>query len=443
MRSRLTKTAIGPLVLALGLALAATGAGQVEPTTDPRAEDDAAGRTFCPNGARQLAADADLQQAIDLAAPGEALCLSPGAYPGPIEILRPLVLAGPPQAVITSPGQGTTIRVEANDVLLDGFTVDGSGLRFDTLDAAVYVRGADLTIRDLTIRDALFGIVAERSTRVTIHGNDVTGLVDQPVGVRGDGIRLWEVRQSAITDNHLTDSRDILVWYSPGNRITGNTVVGSRYATHFMYSDDCIVEDAAYTHNTVGVFVMYSRNIRIANSLLADSRGPGGMGLGVKESGNLVVERSRFLRAADCMYLDRSPYRDGDFVLARENVLAGCTAAVTFHSSETHNTFVNNAFLANQVAVRVDGRGTAQEVLWRENYFDDYQGYDLDGDGFGDVPYELRRLSEHLVSRHPQLAFFRGTPALAVLDQVARALPILQPETVLTDPHPRMAPPEP
>jgi len=436
MRTLVLTNGIAALMLTLGLGL--TAAGLYGAQADGPRVDGSRSLVDCPSGARRLAVGDSLQGAADEAAPGDVLCLSSGLHSGPLEIHTPLTLVGSADAVVTSPGSGTTIRVLADGAVLDGFTVDGSGRRFDTLDAAVYVRGTDITVRDLTVRRALFGIVAERSSRLVIHGNDIQGLADQSVGVRGDGIRLWEVRQSAVTANRLTDSRDILVWYSPGNRLAGNEVTGSRYATHFMYSDDCVVENAVYQQNAVGVFVMYSRNVRIEDSLLADSRGPSGMGLGVKESGNLVVDHNQFVRAADCLYLDRSPYRDGDFVLARDNTFAGCTAAVTFHSSETHNSFVNNTFLGNQVAVRVDGRGTAEQVLWRENYFDDYQGYDLDGDGFGDVPYELRRLSEHLVARHPQLAFLRGTPALALLDQAAQVLPILQPEMVFRDPQPRV-----
>jgi nitrous oxidase accessory protein len=92
--------------------------------------------------------------------------------------------------------------------------------------------------------------------------------------------------------------------------------------------------------------------------------------------------------------------------------------------------------------VAVEGRGTAREVVWRGNYFDDYQGYDLDGDGVGDVAYELRSLSETLVARHPELAFLRGTVAFSLLDVAARVLPLLEPETLLTDPHPRMFAPD-
>jgi len=395
----------------------------------------------CPADGVRVPANTPLQSLVESAATGAVFCLAPGRYEGPLEIHRPLTLQGPATAVLASNGEGTTVRVLADSAVLEGFTVEGSGRRYDKMDAAVYLKGRGLAVRGLTVRDALFGIVTEQSDGVTIADNHVYGLADLPVGVRGDGIRLWEVRHSVVARNHLEDSRDILVWYSPGNRITHNRVIGSRYATHFMYSDDCVVDSATYRGNIVGVFVMYSRGVTLRGNTIADNAVADGMGLGVKESGNLTVVDNRFVHDHACLYLDTSPFRKGDSVLVHGNTFARCDAAVTFHSSERHNTFTDNTFQGNQIHVAVEGRGTARDVVWSGNYFDDYQGYDLDGDGTGDVAYEPRSLSERLVQGHPRLAFFRGTIALELLDVAARVFPLLQPEILLVDPQPRMAPP--
>lgn len=400
----------------------------------------AAGPVGCPLGGRSVPAGPGLQAAIDAAGTGAVLCLVPGTYQGPLIISRPLMLWGPPDAVVVSGGQGTTIRALADGVVLQGFAVRGSGRRYDKMDAAVYVHGSHVEVRDLTVTRALFGIIVEQSDSVTIAGNHVVGLAELPVGIRGDGIRLWEVRHSDVVGNRLEDSRDILVWYSPDDRIVDNTVVRSRYGTHFMYSDRSTVEGADYRSNIVGVFVMYSRGVTVRQSTFADNVEADAMGLGVKESGDLVVDHDLFLNAGVCLYLDTSPFQKGDSVLVRHNSFIGCHSGVTFHSSERDNAFIGNTFQANRVHVTIEGRGTALGVEWRGNYFDDYQGYDLDGDGTGDVPYEVRDLSARLLATHPALAFFRGTAVLELLDLAGRALPMLQPEALLIDPAPRMAP---
>ena len=88
--------------------------------------------------------------------------------------------------------------------------------------------------------------------------------------------------------------------------------------------------------------------------------------------------------------------------------------------------------------VQVDGRGDARQAVWRSNEFDDYAGYDLDGDGTGDVPYELRILSSDWVAEVSTLAFFRGTPAFALVEAIGRIVPLFEPRLVLSDPEPRM-----
>lgn len=77
-------------------------------------------------------------------------------------------------------------------------------------------------------------------------------------------------------------------------------------------------------------------------------------------------------------------------------------------------------------------------VTWSGNYFDDYAGYDLDDDGVGDVPYELRSLSNQLISTTPNLALLRGTPALALVDAATHLDPLYQPAPVLIDRAPKL-----
>jgi nitrous oxidase accessory protein len=391
-----------------------------------------------PPGGRTIAANTTLQPLLDNAAPGSILYLSPGIYVGPVVIRRPLTLWGPRKAVIRSNGRGHTIDVQAGETRLLGFTVDGSGARPDHMDAAVHIQGDDVTVCGLRIVHAYFGLVGEKSRRMTLAGNEIIGDPSVAIGLRGDAVRLWETRDSLVADNHIADSRDLLVWYAPDNRIVNNDVSRSRYGTHFMYCDGGVVEGNRYRDNTVGVFVMYSRNVQVRDNQMAGSIAAGGMGLGVKESGNLSVEKNRFVQDHVGLYLDNSPFRSGDYNRVADNLFALCQTGVVFHSSPVRNRFIENVFRANQDQVRVEGRGNALETTWRGNAFDDYQGYDLDGDGWGDVPYESRSLSNRLIARSPELAFFRGSPAFGLIEAVGHIFPLFQPESIFVDPQPRM-----
>ncbi len=391
----------------------------------------------CPEGVA-VAAGASLQEQVNAAAPGATLCLQPGIYDGPLLIDKALTLWGPEDAIINSHGTGSTIEVKANDVKLLGFTVDGSGGRFDLLDAAVRLRGERIQVEGLHIRQALFGILVERSRKVTLRSNQVQGTGKPALGLRGDGIRLWEVSEALVEHNVIHDSRDMVVWYSSNNQIRNNMVTGSRYGTHFMYSNDNEVTDNRYIGNVVGIFIMYSRNVQLRRNLLARSSGAAGVGLGVKESGNLVVEDNLFLRNTTGTYLDHSPMNLDDANLFQRNVFGLCNTAVIFHSSAERNQFLGCSFRNNAVQVQVQGRGDALGVTWRGNDFDDYQGYDMDGDGTGDLPYELQSLSGDLTSRYPNLAFFTGTPTLGLVDLMGHVMPLFAAKKILVDEAPSM-----
>jgi nitrous oxidase accessory protein len=208
-----------------------------------------------------------------------------------------------------------------------------------------------------------------------------------------------------------------------------------------MYSHDNVIEGNRYVDDVVGIFAMYSRNLAVRRNVIARSAGAAGVGLGLKESGGLRVEGNWFVANTTGVYLDTSPLDPADGNVFRDNVFRFSDAAVVFHGVARGNDFAANSFRDNGTAVRVEGRGDALAARWEGNHYDDYAGYDLDGDGVGDLPYELRSLTSTLESRRPALAFFRGTAAMALVELVGRALPLFQPTTLMVDPAPRMRAP--
>jgi nitrous oxidase accessory protein len=390
-----------------------------------------------PSGCRELA-EGELQAAVDAAADGSALCLAPGSFAGPLRLARGIALWGPPEAVIRSHGEGTTVRLEGEGPALLGVTVDGSGGRFDLLDAAVHVSGNGARVEGVRVRNATFGILVERATGARVRGNEVTGAPELPFGLRGDGIRLWEVKDSVVEGNRVLHGRDVVLWYATGNRLARNRIEGGRYGAHLMYSHRTEIAGNEFVGNVTGVFVMYSRDATIRGNLFADSGGAAGIGLGLKESGNLRVEENLLVHNSIGLYVDTSPLWPDDRNLFAGNVFRLNQVGIAFLGRADLNELRGNGFRDNQVQVEVDG-GDARAATWLANEFDDYAGYDLDGDGTGDLPYELRSVTSDLIAEAPALAFFRGTPALGLAGAIGRLVPILAPQLVLVDPEPRMA----
>lgn len=380
-----------------------------------------------------------LQARLDAAAPGAVFALAAGVHVGPLVVRTPVTLWGPPEAIVKASGDGTTIRVEARGVRLLGFTVDGSGGRFDLLDAAIHVGADDVLVEGISVHDALFGILVEKCSRVIVRGCEVRGSGAEAMGMRGDTIRLWETHDCRIERNVVHDGRDMVVWYSDGATLLGNLVYGGRYGTHFMYSRSDLVEGNSYLGNVVGVFVMYSHDIELKRNVITRCSGAAGIGIGLKESGGLVTVRNELLANTIGIFLDSSPLDPAEHNRIEDNEVRLCETAISIHGSVARTRITGNAFRDNHSQVRVDGGSTARSATWEGNVWDDYQGYDLDGNGIGDLPYELRSLSGHLQSRFPELAFFHGTPTLGLVDVAGQVMPMFRPQTLLVDPHPAFA----
>lgn len=390
-----------------------------------------------PAGCREVAAGDALRAAAAVA--GARLCLAPGRHAGPIAVAPGTVVWGPREAVIERPGGGTVVELAAGAALL-GATVDGSGGVFDRTDAGVRIAGDGARVEGTAIVHAVFGILADRVAHVAIRGNQIDGGRAAALGLRGDTIRLWEVQDSVIEANRVDGGRDVVVWYSSGNRIANNWIRGARYGTHLMYSHRNRIAANRYDRDVVGVFVMYSHDVVLERNAVADAGGAAGMGIGLKDSGNVAVTGNALVHDHTGLYLDAVPLQRTHTLTVERNRFTRCDAAIRFHASGHRSAIRDNDFLADRAAVEIEGGGDASDVAWRGNYFDDYAGYDLDGDGVGDVAYELRSFEADLTGQRPELALFRDTPALAAADAVTRLVPMYERRTLLTDPAPRMRP---
>lgn len=381
-----------------------------------------------------------LQPLVDATAAGEVLRPPPGRYAGPVVIRKPIVLDGGGRVSVDGGGRGTVILVATSGAEVRGLRLTGSGENHDTLDAGIQIRGNGNRILDNVIEDCLFGVDLQQSNDNLVRGNRI-GSKALPLGLRGDGIRMWYSRGNQILENRITDVRDVVVWYSRGNRIAGNTVTGGRYALHFMYSKANQVEDNRYQDNMVGVFLMYSDGVELRRNHIRGALGATGMGIGFKESSNVVIEGNTILYCAKGIYLDTSPYEPDTTNRILRNRIAYNGVGIVFHNDWHNNIFRDNEFDGNFTQVSVRGGGSAARNTWQGNHWDDYRGFDRDGDGLGDTPYELYAYADRIWQQRPEAAFFRGSPLFEAIDFLDRLAPFSQPTLVVRDDAPRFEPP--
>jgi len=380
-----------------------------------------------------------LQPLIDAAAPGSVVKLTPGTYAGPVVIRKPLILDGKGQVTIDGGGSGSVITLETDGATVRNLKLINSGSSFDGIDAGVQVRGNFNVISDNEIDNCLFGIDLQQSSSNVVRRNYIRS---KPVelGLRGDAIRLWYSFKNRVLDNTFVDSRDMVVWYSEDNTLSGNSGTGGRYSMHFMYSKYNLVERNRFWNNSVGIYVMYSDGVELRDNYIAHATGATGMGLGLKESSEVKVERNQIMYCASGINIDQSPYQPDTIDEFTDNVIAYNGVGIEFNDqARIGNVFKNNVVKGNLTSLAVRSRASAIKQTFDGNYWEDYEGFDRDGDGIGDRPYEVYAYADRIWMDVPLAQFFKGSPMLEFLDFLERLAPFSDPDVIMRDPRPRMS----
>ena len=370
----------------------------------------------------------------DEAGPAEIELLDQ-VYRGDLAIKRPVAIRGRRGTILEGSGTATVVTIDGKDVTLENVVIRHSGRRHTTEDAGVKATGERVRLADLEVQDVLFGVSLEACKSCVVERAHVVGFGDD-AELRGDGIKLWEANDSVVRGCVVEHARDLVVWYTRRATLEDNVVTGGRYGAHFMYAHDSVVRRSRFERNVVGIFVMYSMRLRVEDNVLAGARGAAGIGLGFKDSDAVQVRGNWIVANTLGTYLDNTPRTAAAPVGFDDNLVALNDVAMRLNTSEAGLTFRGNDFHQNAVMIEVDGGSDAMFVAMRGNRYSDYEGYDLDDDGVGDVAYEVKALSSELTESRPTLKFFHGTAAMGLVDVVARAMPMLASHKLLVDPAP-------
>ncbi|RMD63637.1 MAG: nitrous oxide reductase family maturation protein NosD [Planctomycetota bacterium] len=386
----------------------------------------------------------DLAHAVATAPPGATIRVPPGVYTGPVRLDRPLTLVGEGWPVLDGGGEGDVVDVTAPDVTVRGFVIRNTGDSLDRENAGVAVEKAPrCVVENNRFENVLFGVYMKESPHSVVRGN-VIGAKALSLARRGDGIRLWRCDDSLVEGNVVRGGRDTVLWFCDRLVVRGNTFSQGRYGLHFMYSDDNLIEGNRLVGNSVGAFLMYSHRLTLRGNLLARNRGPSGFGLGLKDMDDVLAEGNRFVGNRVGVQLDDSPSSMDARGVFRNNVFAYNDIGVAWLPNVQRNVFTNNAFVDNLQQLAVLGKGEGQGNSFTDhgvgNYWSNYAGFDLDGDGAGDVPHVERSYFEDLLDRDPKLRLFLMSPAQLAIQIALRALPVVAPRVKAVDEAPRMTP---
>jgi nitrous oxidase accessory protein len=381
------------------------------------------------------------QELVDAAPAGSVLKPPPGSYAGPVVVNKPLIIDGGGQVTIDAGDRGTVFSLEADNSVLRGVRLTGSGANHDTDDSCLDVRGHRVTIENLVVDNCLFGIDLKQSNNNILRGNRISSKPFE-LGIRGDGIRLWYSNDNLIENNLVTDTRDMVAWYSHRNIYRGNIGKRSRYSIHFMFANDNIVENNQFYDNSVGVYFMYCEGGGMRNNVVSHATGAAGMAIGFKEASDIFIENNEIIYSAVGVGSDLSPFQPNTTIRFKKNRFAYSGIAIQLTSELGGNVFDDNIFEGNLTDVFQAGRGQGDKTKWTGNYFDTYQGFDRDGDGYGDRPHEDYAFADQIWMEIPPARFFKTSPVMELLDFLERLAPITSPELQARDPKPRHRKPE-
>ncbi len=381
-----------------------------------------------------------LQETIDAAPEGSILKLPAGVYRGSIVIKKPLTIIGKEDGVIIDgEGNGTVITIDSSYVTLKNLKIINSGSLTHTLDAAIKITDAkQCEISDCVIDDCLFGIDMQMVHNSIIKNNTITSK-NFDLGLRGDGLRLWYSNDNIVKKNRLIKSRDMVVWYSHGNLIEENYAEHCRYSLHFMYAGKNIVKNNTYKYNSVGIFFMYSKDTIATGNVIKSSLGATGMGIGLKDVSNFTLKDNTILYNAQGLYIDRSPFEPGTHNWIEDNKILYNAEALHFHSLSENNIIKNNTIMGNIEDILNDSRGSKtneNEIVG--NYWDNYEGFDKDGDNIGDTPHRVYQYADQLWVYNPNVKFFYGSAVISLLNFLAKLAPFTAPVFLLEDEEPKV-----
>ena len=376
-----------------------------------------------------------LQARIDAAEPGSQVEVGPGEYRGDLVIDRALRLVGRGRPRLVGSGAGSVVRVRADDVVVEGFTIDGRGGGDLARDSAgVHSAALRTTVREVAIEGALFGIYLREASGAVVERCRVRGIPGRDPGEKGSGIHAYALEGFRFEGNELVDVRDGLYLQNASKGTLRNNVARDvRYGLHYMFSDDNVFEDNTFENGAAGTAIMYSERIVFRRNRFLRNRGFASVGLLFQSCDDVLAEDNLIADNARGVFLEGS-HR----ILLRRNVVAGSDVAVVLYDPDGGHRFEGNSFVGNMTPLELVARHT--DTVFTGNYWSTNGAPDLDGDGRSDTPYRLSTVFDHFRGNLTAADLLSDSLAAQAIGAAERAFPVLR-LVPAEDPSPLARPP--
>jgi len=375
-----------------------------------------------------------ISEAIDRAKAGDTVVVARGVYPEHLVITKPLHLKGLNRPTLDGGNMGDVVRIKSPDVTIEGFIISNSGADLTAQNAGIYLEpGSDRAIvHNNTINYTLFGLWIEKVKDIQVIANNITGKRDLASAQRGNGIQLYNSRGAKIINNHVSFTRDgIYVDVSDHALFQGNRLHHLRYGSHYMNSNFNVWENNDSYLNRGGLALMEVRNQTVRNNR---AWGNSDHGIMLRTIVDSVVEHNVVAGNGRGFFI-----YDAEYNTLHNNLIIANRVGVHLWAGSIHNDVEGNDLINNSEQIKYVASKDEYWGVKMGNYWSNYVGWDSDGNGVGDVPYEANDLVDHLTWKYPAAKLLLNSPAVQTLRLVSRQFPLLR-ATSIVDQHPRMTP---
>ena len=365
-----------------------------------------------------------IKQALLLAKEHDSIIVENGVYKeGNIIIDKSIFFIGRGRPVLDGDRKFEVLSVKANNVTIDGFQIQHSG--YASLDDPGGIKVYDsnnVKISNNLVYDNFFGIYIQYSKNCSIKNNKIIALGTQEQEI-GNGIHCWKSDSLQIIGNYIKGNRDgIYFEFVTHSVIWRNiSIENLRYGLHFMFSNNDAYFSNVFANNGAGVAVMYTKNVVMMNNTFRNNWGDAAYGILLKDISDAFIFNNKFFRNTSALFMDGA-----NRIIVENNIFQENGWGFKIQASCMDNEVIRNNFIGNTFDVSTNG--TLVQNIFESNYWDKYEGYDLNKDGIGDVPYRPLSLFSVIVEGNPPAMLLYRSFMVSLLDKSEKVLPSLTPE---------------
>ena len=400
----------------------------------------------------QITPQDDLQLALDNSQPGDTLVLAKGEYRGNYILRRTVELTAEKGAVIDAQGKGHALQVQAPDSYVHDLRIVNWGEDLTNQDAGILLAtsATGSRIENNSLYGGGFGIWVDATQNARIIDNKVRGKLELRASDRGNGIHLFNVSKALVKGNEVWETRDgIYIDTSNGNELTANYLHDLRYGVHYMYSYNNLLQSNLTENTRTGYALMQSKYLTVLNNRSVNDVNYGILMnyitnstlrnndiRGIQNRHNPHMKKTgtnsarRVGLEGKALFIYNSLFNE-----FTDNRFADSDIGIHLTAASEDNTLAGNAFVNNKTQVKYVSTRTQD---WAGNYWSDYLGWDMNGDGVGDIEYEPNDSVDRLLWKFPAAKLLLNSPAIETLRWVQRQFPVLKGPGVI-DSQPLMA----